>query len=34
MNSLMAELRCESAAERALVPAFVFFFQMLYPFAR
>jgi hopene-associated glycosyltransferase HpnB len=34
MNSLMAELRCESAAEKALVPAFVFFFQMLYPFAR
>jgi hopene-associated glycosyltransferase HpnB len=29
----MAMLRCESAAERALVPAFVFFFQMLYPFA-
>jgi hopene-associated glycosyltransferase HpnB len=34
LNSLMAELRCESAAEKALVPAFVFFFQMLYPFAR
>lgn len=34
LNSLMAELRCESAAERALIPAFVFFFQMLYPFAR
>lgn len=33
MSSLMAELRCESAAEKALVPAFVFFFQMLYPFA-
>ena len=29
----MAELRCESFAERALVPAFIFFFQMLYPFA-
>ncbi|HTO80387.1 MAG TPA: glycosyltransferase, partial [Methylocystis sp.] len=28
-----ARLRCESAAERWLVPAFVFFFQMLYPFA-
>jgi hopene-associated glycosyltransferase HpnB len=26
-------LRCESLAERALVPAFIFFFQMLYPFA-
>ncbi len=32
--SLMAKLRCESFAERALVPAFVFFFQLLYPFAR
>lgn len=32
--SLMARLRCEAWAERALVPAFVFFFQMLYPFAR
>lgn len=31
--SLMARLRCESLAERALVPAFVFFFQMLYPFS-
>jgi hopene-associated glycosyltransferase HpnB len=31
--SLMARLRCESRAERALIPAFVFFFQMLYPFA-
>lgn len=30
--SLMARLRCESAAERWLIPAFVFFFQMLYPF--
>ena len=34
MSSLMAELRCDSLAERALIPAFVFFFQMLYPFAR
>jgi len=33
LNSLMARLRCESAAERFAVPAFVFFFQMLYPFA-
>ena len=32
--SLMARLRCESLAERALIPAFVFFFQLLYPFAR
>lgn len=31
--SLMAKLRCESFAERALIPAFAFFFQMLYPFA-
>ena len=31
--SLMAKLRCQSLAERALIPAFVFFFQMLYPFA-
>ncbi|MCU0944427.1 MAG: glycosyltransferase [Rubritepida sp.] len=30
--SLMAKLRCESAAERWLIPAFVFFFMMLYPF--
>jgi len=32
--SLMARLRCDTMAERALVPAFVFFFQMLYPFSR
>jgi hopene-associated glycosyltransferase HpnB len=32
--SEMVELRCRSLAERALVPAFVFFFQLLYPFAR
>lgn len=32
--SLMAKLRCETLAERALIPAFVFFFAMLYPFAR
>ena len=31
--SEMVALRCESLAERALVPAFVFFFQLLYPFA-
>jgi hopene-associated glycosyltransferase HpnB len=31
--SLMAKLRCQSLAERALIPAFVFFFQMLYPFS-
>ena len=33
LTSLMAQLRCESFAERALIPAFIFFFQMLYPFA-
>jgi hopene-associated glycosyltransferase HpnB len=33
LTSLMAKLNCESLAERALIPAFVFFFQMLYPFA-
>ena len=33
LTSLMVKLRCESTAERALIPAFVFFFQMLYPFA-
>jgi hopene-associated glycosyltransferase HpnB len=32
--TLMAKLRCDTVAERMLVPAFVFFFQMLYPFAR
>jgi hopene-associated glycosyltransferase HpnB len=32
--SEMVELACVSWAERALVPAFVFFFQLLYPFAR
>jgi hopene-associated glycosyltransferase HpnB len=31
--SEMVELACDSWAERALVPAFVFFFQLLYPFA-
>jgi hopene-associated glycosyltransferase HpnB len=31
--SLMVRLRCESAWERLLVPAFVYFFAKLYPFA-
>ena len=31
--TLMAKLACDSAAERWLTPAFVYFFQMLYPFA-
>jgi hopene-associated glycosyltransferase HpnB len=30
--SLMAELYCRSRVESFLIPAFVFFFQMLYPF--
>lgn len=34
LTSLMVRLRCVSRAERALVPAFVFFFAMLYPFSR
>ena len=34
MVSEMVRLNCVSLAERALVPAFVYFFQMLYPFAR
>ncbi len=33
LTSCMVRLRCTSLAERALIPAFVFFFQMLYPFA-
>jgi hopene-associated glycosyltransferase HpnB len=33
LTSVMAKLHCESFAEKCLVPAFVFFFQMLYPFA-
>src|SRR5262249_11061102 len=32
LTSIMAKFNCESFAERALIPAFVFFFQMLYPF--
>ncbi|HEX3484137.1 MAG TPA: glycosyltransferase [Micropepsaceae bacterium] len=34
MVSLMAKLRCESFAERLLIPAYVFFFAMLFPFSR
>ena len=34
MVSEMVRLNCESLAERLLVPAFVYFFQMLYPFAK
>lgn len=32
LTSFMVRLRCESFAERLLIPAFVFFFAMLYPF--
>ncbi len=34
MNSRMARLRCESPAERLLIPAFVYFFNILYPMRR
>lgn len=33
LTSFMAKLRCESLAERIHVPAFIYFFEMLYPFA-
>jgi hopene-associated glycosyltransferase HpnB len=33
LTSIMVKLRCASFSERCLIPAFVFFFQMLYPFA-
>jgi hopene-associated glycosyltransferase HpnB len=32
LTSLMAKLHCKRAAEQFLIPAFVFFFAMLYPF--
>ncbi|MGB8602829.1 MAG: glycosyltransferase [Rhizomicrobium sp.] len=32
LTSLMARLNCTSFAEKFLIPAFVFFFAMLYPF--
>jgi hopene-associated glycosyltransferase HpnB len=34
LTSLMAKLSCANAAERLLVPAFVYFFAMVYPFAK
>jgi len=34
MVSEMVALHCTSFAERALIPAFVYFFAMLYPFSR
>ncbi len=33
LASLMVMLHCRSAAERFLIPAFVYFFAMIYPFA-
>jgi hopene-associated glycosyltransferase HpnB len=33
LTSLMAKLRCQSIAERSHVPAFIYFFQMLFPFS-
>jgi hopene-associated glycosyltransferase HpnB len=33
LTSLMVKLRCDSLAEKILVPAFIFFFGKLYPFA-
>ncbi|CAN5273894.1 glycosyltransferase [soil metagenome] len=34
LTSQMVRLHCETWPERLLIPAFVFFFQMLYPFRR
>jgi hopene-associated glycosyltransferase HpnB len=34
LTSLMVKLHCRTAAEKLMVPAFVFFFAMLYPFRR
>lgn len=34
MVSEMVHLNCRSWAEKLLIPAFIYFFQMLYPFAR
>ena len=33
LTSLTARWRCEELAERVHIPAFIFFFQLLYPFA-
>jgi hopene-associated glycosyltransferase HpnB len=33
MTSVMAKLRCETFWEKLLVPPFIFFFKLLYPFA-
>ncbi len=34
LTSLMAKLACKTFAEHMLIPAFVFFFDMLFPFGR
>jgi len=34
LTSLMVKLRCRDVSEQLLIPAFVFFFAMLYPFER
>lgn len=34
LNSRMARLRCQSRAERLLIPPFLFFFNLLYPMRR
>lgn len=34
MVSVMAKLRCENGWEKLLVPAFIFFFKLLYPFSK
>lgn len=34
MASVMAKLRCSSFWERLLVPPFIYFFKLIYPFAR
>ncbi len=33
LTSLTARWRCQNLAERVHIPAFIYFFQMLYPFA-
>ena len=34
LASFMVRLECRSSAERLMIPAFVFFFRLLYPFRR
>jgi len=34
LTSLMARLTCETAPERLMIPAFVYFFAMVYPFGQ